>query len=75
MDKTREERELYTEKDGWEYEGEWLVDKTVREGFGIFLNKGKDCMYEGYWTNGRRACKGREIWLSVGVYDGEFEDN
>ena len=64
LDKTREERELHTEKDGWEYEGEWLKGKAVREGFGIFLNKGKDCIYEGYWKNSKRSCKGREIWLS-----------
>ena len=82
LEKTREEREMYIEKeDGWKYEGEWLKgsDKMnegkVREGYGIFLNKSGNCIYEGYWKNSKRAYKGREIWLGYGAYDGEFEDN
>ena len=52
-----------------------MNEGKVREGYGIFLNKGGNCIYEGYWKNSKRAYKGREIWLGYGAYDGEFEDN
>ena len=74
-DKTREERELHAEKDGWKYEGEWLKDKQVREGYGICVNRNGDVLYGGYWKGDKRHFKGREIWLNYGTYEGEFEEN
>ena len=47
----------------------------MREGYGILLNRGGDCLYEGYWKCSKRSFKGREIWLCYGTYEGEFEDN
>ena len=70
-----EERDMIILENGARYEGQWLVNTDIRQGFGKQVWK-DGSMYEGYWVDNKaNGPKGRLIYADGDVYSGTWKDD
>ena len=70
----RIKRAVVTLENSARYEGEWDVDRNVRDGQGVQI-WADGSLYEGYWRNDKANGRGRLIHADGDVYEGEWKDD
>jgi len=70
----REQREPQILDNGARYTGEWSIESSKRDGFGVQV-WGDGSKYEGFWRNDKANGKGRLIHADGDVYEGDWVDD
>lgn len=75
QDKIRREYQSQTTlENGARYEGEWDLQRNMRDGQGKQV-WADGSLYEGYWRNDKANGRGRLIHADGDVYEGEWKDD
>lgn len=70
----REQRDTVLLDNGAKYTGQWTVENSKRDGFGIQIWS-DGSKYEGFWNNDKANGKGRLIHADGDVYEGDWKED